>query len=60
MSVPCSGPLVEAVKIVEAAKARKGLVFPLECVPASVTVPVMMLLTLLAPALSSVLSSIHS
>ena len=39
-------------------KARKELVFELECVPAFV--PVMMLLILLAPALSSVLSSTHS
>jgi len=58
MSAPCSSPLVDAVKIVEVAKARKGSVFQLECVRASV--PVMMLLTLLAPALSSVLSSTHS
>ena len=58
MSAPCSRHLLDAVKIVEVAKARKGSVFQLERVPASV--PVMMLLTSLAPALSSVLSSIRS
>jgi len=46
------------VKIAEVAKARKGLVFQLECVPASVLLTV--LLTLLAPALPSALSSTHS
>ena len=58
MSAPCSSPLVDVAKIVDVAKARKGSVFQLECVPASV--PVKMLLTLLAPALSSVLSSTRS
>ena len=55
MSATCSNPLA---KIAEVAKARKELVFQLECVPASV--PVKMLLTLLAPALLSVLSSTRS
>jgi hypothetical protein len=46
------------VKIVEVAKVRKGSTLQLECVPASV--PVKVFLTLLVPALSSVLSSIRS
>ena len=58
MSAPCSSPLADVVKIAEVAKARKGSVFQLESVPASV--PVKMLLTLLAPALSSVLLSTRS
>jgi hypothetical protein len=58
MSAPCSSLLVDVVKTVEVAKARRGSVFQLEYVPESV--PVMMLLTLLAPALSSVLSSTRS
>jgi hypothetical protein len=35
MSAPCSSPLADVVKIAEVAKARKGSVFQLECVPAS-------------------------
>jgi hypothetical protein len=50
--------LVEVVKIEEVVKARKESALQLECVPASV--PVKMLLTLLGPALSSVLSSTRS
>ena len=58
MLVPCSSPLVGVVKIVEVAKATKVLVFRLECVPSSVLLQV--LLTLLEPASSSVLSSTRS
>jgi hypothetical protein len=58
MSALCSCPLVDVVKTAEVAKARKESALQLECVPASV--PVKVLLTLLVPALSSVLLSTRS
>jgi hypothetical protein len=51
MSAPCSSPLEDVVDIVEVAKVRKKSALQLGCVPASV--PVKVLLTLLASVLSS-------
>ena len=42
----CSGPLVDVVKTVEAAEAKKESALLLECVPASVLVVVLLMLTL--------------